>query len=166
MLFLFLQTAENRTSKSMDSDKEENNPILDEKEEPSTIQSQFSAEDRQIKLENQIYKQDSRLLKEGQCSRLSGEETGGRRWSDAVVGGPWHGSTLLVAKPKNPSPTSVMGVLGTPVFLVLLAANATSFISYANFTILLPAYALELEYDKARTKKIIIINFLKFKLEV
>lgn len=40
-------------------------------------------------------------------------------------------------------------LMNDPVFIILLISNATTAIGYTNFTILLPAYAITLGYDKS-----------------
>ncbi len=41
-----------------------------------------------------------------------------------------------------------LSLLMDPVYLIILISNCTNAISYTNFIILLPAYALELGFDK------------------
>jgi cyanate permease len=54
---------------------------------------------------------------------------------------------------KEPEPTGCnkyfdLSLLKDPVYLIILISNCTNAISYTNFIILLPAYALELEFTK------------------
>ncbi|XP_022195880.1 monocarboxylate transporter 13 isoform X1 [Nilaparvata lugens] len=47
-------------------------------------------------------------------------------------------------------PNSLSSLLRDPVFLIILVSNASNAIGYTNFTILLPAYAVSMGFDKSK----------------
>ena len=88
---------------------------------------------------------------------------------------PYHGS-LLSIKPENITNKNVtnktvrqidqksklssksyfdMSLLKDPLYLIILISNSTNAISYTNFVILLPAYAVSMEFDKSRAALLI-----------
>lgn len=71
-----------------------------------------------------------------------------------------HLSPTCTKSPKEGKPKNKffdLSLLCDPMYLVILISNSTNAIGYTNFIILLPAYALELGFDKSRAAYLISI---------
>lgn len=57
-------------------------------------------------------------------------------------------SKMEPAEPTGCDKYFDLSLLRDPAYLIILISNCTNAISYTNFIILLPAYALELQFNK------------------
>lgn len=127
------------------------------------------------------------FTKSGRVNKIGGERVPKRSPSTSsflYISTPYHGSMLSVVQPNDfashlslksitstfkPTTNGVqpkkadknkffdLSLLKDPTYLVILISNSTNAISYTNFIILLPAYAITLGFDKSAAAYLISI---------